>query len=434
LILIYSHKLTSRLRYIFKTIFTDVLQTEIRFTDNIEEFEHSTEVKINYSNTKLNSGIFLQSSTLLFETGIKEQSITIFEFNGNKCFFKVGNESEFPFDPIASSFYLISRYEEYLPHIKDNHNRFLASESLAYQNNFLEIPIVNIWINEIENRIKIHYPDYHFKQRNYQYISTIDIDNAYAYKHKGFIRIFGGLLKSIVKEHNFSDRLKVLTGKKQDPYDNFDFQVDIHKKYNISPIYFFLLGDYDVNDKNIPVKNKAFISLIKSISDYYDIGIHPSYASNKDVKILTKEIIRLQSITHRKTNKSRQHFLKLNLPYTYRNLIDNNIKYDFTLGYAETSGFRASICSPYFFYDLDTEVETKLQLLPFVVMDSGFKYYLNYSPKEAIEKITELLNIVKEVKGTFISVWHNESLSDKGIWKGWKNIYEQMLKESLINK
>jgi len=429
LILIYSHKLTNRLRYIFKTLFTDLLKTEINFTNNIAQFEKSDYIKINYSPSKLNCGIFFQSTTVLFETGIKEQEINLFEYEKNKCFYNVGKDSEFPFDPFAASFYLISRYEEYLPHIKDNHERFLASESLAFQNNFLEIPLVNIWLNQIAKRIE-SLSNLNFPVRKFEFISTLDIDNAYAYKHKGFIRTLGGLAKSL-QSGNFSKRLKVLFGKDQDPYDTFDYQLEIHKKYKVSPIYFFLLGDYGLNDKNIPAKNKIFQSLIKSIADYYEVGIHPSYASNKNTETLITEIKRLQTITHRNTTKSRQHFLKLNLPNTYRNLIDNDIQKDYTMGYAEHPGFRSSICSPYYFYDLDIEVETKLQILPFTTMEATYQYYKKSTPEEASQHISELMKTVKSVNGTFISVWHNESLCEEGIWKGWKNIYEKMLKESL---
>ena len=431
MILIYSYKLTQRLKYIFKTIITDVLQTQLTFTDNVDEFEKYDGVKINYSTSKLSSGIFFQSSSILFETGIKEQNISVFEYEANQCFFSVGKDSEFPFDPFAASFYLISRYEEYLPHIKDEHERFLASESLAFQNNFLDKPLVNIWTKDIAEKIELHFDGFFFPKRAFKFISTIDIDNAYAFKHKGFIRIFGGLVKSLFNKGSLTERLKIIMGKSRDPYDTFDYQFKIHKEYAISPIYFFLLGDYGLNDKNIPVKNKTFQSLIKSVSDYSEIGIHPSYASNNNVKILSKEIERLQNITHRNIIKSRQHFLKLNLPITYRNLIDNDILEDYTMGYAEKSGFRASICSPFYFYDLDTELETKLQIFPFTIMEATYQYYEKASPEKTIKEITELIHTVKEVNGTFISVWHNESLSDKGIWKGWKIVYEKMLKESI---
>ncbi len=429
MILIYSHKLTNRLKYAFKTIFTDVLKVVIEFTNNIDEFEKYEGVKINYSATKLNTGLFFQSSSILFETGITEQSINIFEYEGYKCFFSVGKDSAFPFDPFAASFYLISRYEEYLPHIKDEHERFVALESLAYQNNFLETPLVNIWVNQIAEQIENSYPNFNFPERKFEFISTIDIDNAYAYKNKGIIRTSGGLLKGI-KEGSFTDRVKVLSGSKFDPYDTFNYQKEIHQQYGISPIYFFLLGDYGVNDKNIPIKNKEFQSLIKSLADYYPIGIHPSYNSNKDINQLSKEIKRLQEITHRNTTKSRQHFLKLILPDTYRNLLENDIKEDYTLGYAEKSGFRASICSPYYFYDLDMEVSTNLKIVPFTVMEATYQYYQNCSPDEALQQIKNLMQKVKDVKGTFVSVWHNESLSDEGIWKGWKKVYELMLEEA----
>ncbi len=101
------------------------------------------------------------------------------------------------------------------------------------------------------------------------------------------------------------------------------------------------------------------------------------------------------------------------------------------MGYAEKSGFRAGICSPFYFYDLDTEQETKLKVIPFTVMEATYKYYEKTTPEIAIEQITDLMQKVKDVKGTFVSVWHNESLSDEGIWKGWKTVYEEMLKESI---
>lgn len=428
MILIYTHKLTNRLKYTFKVIFKDVLNTDLDFTDQVEEFEASNLPKINYSAQKLNSGIYFQPSHLLYETGIKEQDITIFSFNENPCFFKVSAASTFPFDPFAASFYLMSRYEEYLPQIRDTHDRFTAKESLAFQHHFLNIPLVNIWANDLALIIQQHYPEYQFTPPQFKYISTIDIDNAYAFKHKGFIRIFGGLIKSLVKGSDFKQRIQVLLNKTPDPYDTFNYQFEIHKKHQVKPIYFFLLGDYALNDKNIPVRNQTFQSLIKSISDYYEVGIHPSYTSNLSTSILIKEIKRLQDITHRKVSKSRQHFLKLNLPSTYRNLIDNDIEYDYTMGYAGAPGFRASICSPYHFYDLDNESESNLIIVPFAVMEATFKYYLNLSPEETLTQIIELMNTVKKVNGTFISVWHNESLSDNiGIWKGWREVYEKML-------
>ena len=430
MILVYSHKLTNRVRYSFKLILSEILGLEVDFTDNKEKFVESDLPKINYSHIKTESGIFIKPHGLLFENGIKEQEIEIFEYKNNKCFFKITGESNFPFDLFAASFYLVTRYEEYLPQIRDQFDRFTATESLAYQQKFLKKPLINIWANEIAQNIKLKYPDIKFQEKTFNYISTIDIDNAYAYKNKGLLRIVAGLLKSVVKGDDFWKRIKVLFNISKDPYDTFSLQFEIHKKYNIKPIYFFLLGDYGFNDKNINVKNRIFQSLIKSISDYYPVGIHPSYASNSDVDILTKEISRLKNIVHKEVLMSRQHFLKLTLPETYRNLVINDIKYDYTMGYSGQPGFRASICTPFYFYDLDLEAPSHLKIFPFAVMDATFKYYLKSSPEEANTEIQELLEIVKSVNGTFISVWHNESLSNEGIWAGWRNVYINLLEKA----
>src|SRR5205814_2896242 len=116
-----------------------------------------------------------------------------------------------------------------------------------------------------------------------------------------------------------------------------------------------------INDKNTPVESKKLQSLIKNLGDYAEVGIHPSYGSNSKEGQLKKEIDRLSKILHKDVHKGRQHFLKLSLPETYRNLIELDITEDYTMGYAFQPGFRASICMPFNFYDLDNEIETKLK-------------------------------------------------------------------------
>jgi len=238
MLLIYSHKLTNRLQYIFKTIFTDVLQIPIDFTDNFQNFKEVSIAKINYSSTQYDTELYFQSTPILFENGIHEQDILLSLFNDSPTFFAVGKKSALPFDPFAASFYLITRYEEYLPHIRDQHDRFPMSESLAFQHNFLDIPLVNHWIQELEAILKNKFPDLVFPLRRFNYLSTIDIDNAYAYKNKGTLRTVAGFFKSMIKSNDFKVRFNVIFNREKDPYDTFDYQFNIHKKYNIKPIYF----------------------------------------------------------------------------------------------------------------------------------------------------------------------------------------------------
>lgn len=433
MLLIYAPHITNRIRYIFKYILLDVIGLhEIKFTDNKEEFLKYTDYKINYSLQPFSDELFFASKQLLFETGIKNFEVNVFEWNGYKAFFPVGKNSFLPFDIFAASFYLITRYEEYLPTIYDKHDRFDAHESLAYKNNFLKLPLVNLWVNLLKNILLERYPTIKFKQNKYNYISTIDIDNAFAYREKGITRILGGYTRSLT-QLNFKEiveRSKVYLKKLKDPYDTYDYIRYLEKKYKPETIYFFLVADYGVNDKNVPIQSKVFRTLIKSIADTSAVGVHPSYGSNKSPDILATEISRIEKIVNRHITKSRQHFLKLQFPTTYRILQDIDITDDYTMGYANEVGFRASTCTPFNFYDLDLELETKLKIHPFQVMDATLNLYMKLSPEEVMPILKPMIDEVKKVNGTFVSLWHNETLSDEKQWMGWKNILEKIMNEA----
>ncbi len=429
MLLIYTHKKTNRIKYILNLVFKDVLGIDFELTTNSEQLKKHSGPKLSYTTNAQCDELFFSSRNLLFETGISEQNISVFEYNSFAVFFATGKTSALPFDVFAASFYLVSRYEEYLPHIRDEHDRFIAEDSLAFQNGFLHIPVVNIWIQWIKTLLQTKYPALVFAERKYEFISTIDIDNAYAYREKGFTRSVGGYLKSLSKfsVKDIVERTRVLLGLEKDPYDTYDFQLDIIKKHKLKTIYFFLLGDYGVNDKNLPIESKKFQSLIKMLGDYAQIGIHPSYGSNSSKEQLKKEVERLSKVLHREITNSRQHFLKLTLPETYRNLIDLDITDDYTMGFASQVGFRASICSPFNFYDLDMELETKLKVHPFAIMEGTLKYYMKIHHEDALLKIKPLIDEVKAVNGQFISLWHNDTLNDQKQWQGWKAVYEEMV-------
>ena len=206
----------------------------------------------------------------------------------------------------------------------------------------------------------------------------------------------------------------------------------MQKKYDFESIYFFLLADYGYNDKNISHTSKKFQSLVKSMSDYAKVGIHPSWASNAQPSKLLTEIKRLEHIVKREVIRSRQHFLRIDLPTTYRRLIDVGVTEDFSMGYASEVGFRAGTSLPFYFYDLDMEVETKLRVRPFAVMDGTLNEYMSLPVDDAQYLIKDLMDRVKEVDGIFMSLWHNETVSDNRHWKEWKQVYEFTLEEACL--
>lgn len=429
MILVFSPRITNRVRYTFRAIFEDILLVPVSFTSVVEEYLNFNGPKICYANHPLEGGMFFQSRHLLSETGLKDQNITVFNYNGLPAFYSTSRTSVIPFDPFSATFYLLSRYEEYMPSIRDPHDRYEANQSIGWASGFLQRPVVNLWAQLIKELILQKYPEYKFPERKYKFVSTIDIDNAFAYREKGFVRVTGGFLRSLTRLDfkELSERARVLLGFERDPYDTYEYLFDIQDKYNVRSIYFFLLADYGLNDKNVPVTSRKFRSLIKAIGDRAEVGIHPGYGSTDNPKKLETEIRRLSKILNREITKSRQHFLRLQLPNTYRNLIDLDITDDFTMGYASEIGFRAGCCTAFNFYDLDLEIETKLRIHPFAVMEATLKYYMKLTPEASLEKVKALIEEVRKVNGTFMTLWHNETLSDTKQWKGWKDLYEQVV-------
>lgn len=428
-ILIYVSRLTNRVQYACRVIFSDVLGHPVELTDQSDAFAAADRPKLNYSNKQLGEEPWLMPSKILFETGIGEREITHGAYNDVPVMFMTHQRSHLPYDPFAAAFYMVSRYEEYLPHISDTHSRFEAKDTLAFQKGFLRKPVVNHWALHVKALMLKHYPTLNFPKQEFHYINTIDIDNAWAFREKGTMRTIGGFAKALTK-FNFSEivlRAKVLLGRAQDPYDTYAYMQGIQQRFGLDTIYFFLLADYGLNDKNVPVNNRKFQSLIKSIADYAKVGIHPSYGSNSRPQQLKVEVQRLADITLREVIRSRQHFLKLTMPETYRRLIELDITDDYTMGFASEVGFRAGICTPYYHYDLDEEKPTLLKIHPFAVMDGTLNEYMHLSVPQALKAVQELMQEVKNVDGTFVSLWHNETLNDSGIWTGWREVYEKTI-------
>jgi hypothetical protein len=431
-LLVYAPRVSSRSKYIFRLYFSHILRIKHRLTNDIAEFNAYKGPRFSYAGHPVGDELFFYASGLLFESGITVQELNFMNHRGLPCFYSAKRKSALPFDPFAAAFFLVSRYEEYLPHIKDQHGRFSSAQSVAALNGFLRKPLVNIWAGWIREILEERFPTLKFTDKPYKFTPTIDIDNAWAYKRKGFIRIGGGILADLINLdfNRLKERIACLILRRDDPYDTYDYQVELIKKYQLEPIYFILMGDYAAFDKNVPHQNKHFQSLIKFLADFGTVGIHPSYASNDYPEKLKSEISRLSGILHREIHCSRQHFLRLNLPHSYQRLLEYDITDDYTMGYPDQPGFRASICTPFFFYDLDLEFETSLKVHPFCLMDGTLKDYMKLEPHETFALMTELVSEVKAVHGEFIAIWHNESFAENERWKGWRAVFEYLLKEA----
>jgi 3-phenylpropionate/cinnamic acid dioxygenase small subunit len=45
----------------------------------------------------------------------------------------------------------------------------------------------------------------------------------------------------------------------------------------------------------------------------------------------------------------------------------------------------------------------------------------------SLELTKQLIDEVKKVNGTFITLWHNETMSDAKRWEGWLEVYRSII-------
>ena len=402
-----------------------------QLTDRKIEFIDYPGPRINYSAEMVADDEFwLQPHSLLSEQGIQQQMAGCFEVNGQKAFFKTGGD--FPFDIFAASFYLLSRYEEYLPHQKDMYGRYAHENSLAFKEGFLHLPLINIWLQHFKEELNKRFPSFTTYHSPFIFLPTYDIDEAYSYKHKQWWRSAGAAVKDLLKGQfsRFSLRRKVLNNKEADPFDSYAWIDDLHRPYKLHPRYFFLVAEKTGKyDRNILPGETALQVLIKHHADKYNIGIHPSWQTGDDPSLIKKEIERLEHISTIKITASRQHFIRFTLPQTFRHLINAGIKEDFSMGYGSINGFRASVASPFYWYDLEKEETTYLLLYPFCYMEANSFFEQKKTPQQALDEMRHYYTTVKAVNGTFISIWHNTFLGTDKLFSGWREVYAQFVRE-----
>jgi uncharacterized protein YktA (UPF0223 family) len=421
MVLIFTPKTSRRLQYIVDFIFNEVFNEAVKITINTAEFEAFDGLKICYSQQAQPNAFYIGATSLLFEANITPQQIACFSWQNTKAFFKTN--CHFGFDVFAASFYLITRYEEYLPHQTNAYGQYQHQQSTAFKNNFLQLPIINIWCQVLAQQLQQQGKYFSYTPNNFTPQFTFDVDNAFAFKHKSITQTIGGFFKNPSMY-----RLLVLLGLKNDPYNVYNYLHQLHQQHNIKPVYFWLVAQQNLgNDKNILPTKKAMWQLIKKHAKTYNIGLHPSIQSNTNITILLAEKEVLEELAEMPIINSRQHFLQLQWPQTYQNLIMHNFEADYSMGYGTINGFRASVAQPFYWFNLVNDESTNLRVHPFCFMDANAFYEEKLTQTQALESYKTFATICQQVNGQMCSLWHNEFISNYNLFAGWHQVYEQAI-------
>jgi hypothetical protein len=425
---IYADQISKRLAYTLSVIFDD-RKIEYRLVNDVQSFKGAAVPKLAYSEDRtFDEDSTIHPSTLLFEEEILNHIVLKSEWNGEELLSFDGVP-----DVLGSIFYVVSLYDDYLQEETDLHDRNIGANSLLFKMKWLNKLIVERWSEQFISFIETQNGcSVEGQKIPFNIIPTFDIDNVYAYKLKKGWRKYMSIAKDIVKNDRMriKERKAVLELRINDPYDTYD-KIEAIAARGFDVKVFWLLGDYGTYDRNVDYNNLNHRRLIFDVDTFADVGLHPSYRSNQMRNILREEKARIEEVLDREVVHSRQHFLKVKLPHSFADLEKVGFTDDYSLGYADQLGFRAGVARPFLWFNLNENEVSTLKLHPISYMDGTLNEYMELTIDEAVKTVKKLKKEVQTYGGNFVALWHNETIGDYGIWKGWSRVLEETLEENI---
>lgn len=395
-----------------------------------DELERSSGPKLIYGTREVAGAMRILPCGWLSETGIREIDPTVSEIDDMTVLFPV-KEGTVGFDPFAAAFFSLTRYEEWVGIPKDQHDRPLTASLHASRHGYLHRPVVDEWALHLAAGWRELDPKVPIPQRHYRQVITVDLDNGLKYLGRPLWRSFGSLVRDVIKGERaeIAERVRVLQGKAQDPFVIDDELLARFDDAADRIIFFVLSAPRGEWDHAVPVDHPAYAPVISALAKRAEVGLHPSYFSSDMPGTTSAERDRLQAIIGNDVTKTRQHFLKLRVPETFRELERIGIMEEHSLGVHDRLGFRCGTCTPYRWYDLVQERSTSLMIHPFTVMDNTLRDKLGLDPRAALNEVRPLIDAVKRVNGTFTGLWHESFLAATGAHAPWRQAILEIIHE-----
>jgi hypothetical protein len=344
------------------------------------------------------------------------------------------------YDILSFVYWMLTRTEELNPSKLDKHERFSAKDSHAYNNGYLERPLVDEWLEILGEIFMLSWPDIKLKKNNFEMCLSHDVDKISEYAYLSWKEVIKTMTRSTLVTNNPSEIFKALFIKAMtknklysfDKCNTFEWIMNESEKRGITSSFFFMANQNKSKYDALYELNSFLVRnlIVKIINRGHVVGLHPSYFSYNDSKLITIEANRLRKIMLEENINiskigSRMHYLRWKHPDSMFAIINAGLKFDSTLGYADHVGFRCGTCFEYPAFDPISCTEIDLRIKPLIVMEGTVINYMNLGETNAATlKVIELKNKCKMVNGKFELLWHNSYLYNKKLKEMYLNILD----------
>lgn len=325
-------------------------------------------------------------------------------------------------DLFASAFFMLARWEEYANPRRDRHDRFSAYDSVAYRSGFLHRPVVNEWVEMIRNMLEYLGIDEGKKPALFQLIPTLDVDRIfYPFRLKG-------LAGDLIKRRSVAKAFKRIgiSLSKENPYDTFGWLMDVSEQNGLTSRFYVMNGGTSPFDNNYRITDLLFGSIIEHVrSRGHIVGFHPSYNAYNDPEQWKEEKVGLEEAFGIEVREGREHFLRFEVPTTWRIWEENGMVRDSSMGYADHDGFRCGTGNEFSVFDVLERKKLGLKELPMVVMEGAPVLRRKVSIPDCGEIFRYYKDAARKYRMPFTIGFHNSSF-DEINWPGMKEIYEDI--------
>ena len=422
--LVFAEEPTPRLRYVVHHVFERMLGWPIAWAGSMEEFRSSKGPKLYYGIRELKDSFRVPESGRLKGKGSSCSSENAIGSGAELRITMVDVEH----DLFASIFHLLSLTDEINATERDAHDRVPATSLLLLKHKAEHLPVIDLWVLQLAKDLRSRFPELPPPGRKFMHVLTVDVDNGLKYAGRPLHRALGATAKDLLQRPgSVAQRWKVRSGAEVDPYANLPERLARVRGRVDRAIAFFLLRGNGEFDHAADAAHPVFRELIASTMEQAEVGLHPSYHSSMEQGMEAAELAQLKEVLKAPVILSRQHFLRWKLPETLRRKVDLGITEEHTLGFTDRVGFRVGTCTPFPWYDMERDEETPLMLWPFQVMDSAVHEQMGVPMDQAAAQFTTMMNAVRSVDGTFVSVWHDRYLSGHEQFTGWPEVMEEVV-------